>query len=124
MYTIAKQFSFSASHVIDGVPEDHPCGRLHGHNYTVEVQLAAERGERFPEPIGDGDEGGSREAGSDEAPASSAEDPFREARSQLSVGPGEEQPFVLTCPFEPERVVVDPDALVLQLGREQAIHRW
>ena len=40
MYTIAKQFSFSARHIIEGLPETHPCSRLHGHNYTVEVQLA------------------------------------------------------------------------------------
>jgi 6-pyruvoyltetrahydropterin/6-carboxytetrahydropterin synthase len=39
MYTIAKRFAFSASHVIGGLPADHPCGRLHGHNYDVEVIL-------------------------------------------------------------------------------------
>ena len=41
MYRIAKQFAFSASHRLDlGV--GHPCSRLHGHNYTVEIVLAAE----------------------------------------------------------------------------------
>lgn len=39
MYTIAKRFSFSASHFIGGLPEQHPCARLHGHNYDVEVIL-------------------------------------------------------------------------------------
>jgi 6-pyruvoyltetrahydropterin/6-carboxytetrahydropterin synthase len=39
MYSIAKRFAFSASHVIGGLPEDHPCARLHGHNYEVEVVL-------------------------------------------------------------------------------------
>jgi 6-pyruvoyltetrahydropterin/6-carboxytetrahydropterin synthase len=39
MYTIAKRFAFSASHVIAGLPDTHPCGRLHGHNYEVEVLL-------------------------------------------------------------------------------------
>jgi len=39
MYTISKRFAFSASHVIGGLPSDHPCGRLHGHNYQVEVYL-------------------------------------------------------------------------------------
>ena len=39
MYTIAKRFAFSASHVIGGLPADHPCARLHGHNYEVEVVL-------------------------------------------------------------------------------------
>ena len=39
MYTISKRFAFSASHIIGGLPHDHPCGRLHGHNYQVEVTL-------------------------------------------------------------------------------------
>ena len=39
MYTISKCFAFSASHVIGGLPDDHPCGRLHGHNYQVQVRL-------------------------------------------------------------------------------------
>lgn len=43
MYTISKQFSFSASHILEGLPEGHPCGRLHGHNYTVEVVLRADK---------------------------------------------------------------------------------
>lgn len=41
MYTIAKTFAFSASHIIAGLPPEHPCGRLHGHNYEVEVILQA-----------------------------------------------------------------------------------
>lgn len=43
MYTISKRFTFSASHIIDGLPEGHQCSRLHGHNYVVEVVLAAEQ---------------------------------------------------------------------------------
>jgi 6-pyruvoyltetrahydropterin/6-carboxytetrahydropterin synthase len=39
MYTIAKRFTFSASHIIGGLPDEHPCSRLHGHNYEVEVVL-------------------------------------------------------------------------------------
>jgi 6-pyruvoyltetrahydropterin/6-carboxytetrahydropterin synthase len=39
MYTIAKRFAFSASHTIGGLPDKHPCARLHGHNYEVEVVL-------------------------------------------------------------------------------------
>lgn len=42
-YTIAKEFAFSASHVLDGLPEGHQCGRLHGHNYVVELELTADR---------------------------------------------------------------------------------
>jgi 6-pyruvoyltetrahydropterin/6-carboxytetrahydropterin synthase len=39
MYRIAKNFHFSASHILPRLPKDHPCARLHGHNYAVEVEL-------------------------------------------------------------------------------------
>lgn len=42
MYTISKEFHFSASHQLKGLAENHPCSRLHGHNYIVEVQLQSE----------------------------------------------------------------------------------
>lgn len=42
MYTIFKQFTFSASHQLDHLPTGHQCSRLHGHNYTVEIELQAE----------------------------------------------------------------------------------
>lgn len=35
MFRIAKEFCFSASHQLDHLPADHPCARLHGHNYRV-----------------------------------------------------------------------------------------
>ena len=42
MYKINKQFSFSASHILDKLPDDHPCARLHGHNYVVTIHLRSE----------------------------------------------------------------------------------
>lgn len=39
MYTITKQFTFSASHQLAGLPPEHQCARLHGHNYIVELVL-------------------------------------------------------------------------------------
>lgn len=42
MFTIRKQFGFSASHRLNGLPKNHPCSRLHGHNYTVEFTLKSE----------------------------------------------------------------------------------
>lgn len=39
-YVISKLFEFSASHQLPGLPADHPCSRLHGHNYVVRVELA------------------------------------------------------------------------------------
>ncbi len=42
MYKISKQFSFSASHILEGLPADHPCTRMHGHNYVVTIHLKSE----------------------------------------------------------------------------------
>ena len=42
MYRIHKEFHFSASHILYNLDDDHPCARLHGHNYIVEVELASE----------------------------------------------------------------------------------
>lgn len=42
MYTISKQFEFSASHQLSHLADDfpdHQCARLHGHNYMVTVEL-------------------------------------------------------------------------------------
>ena len=41
-YRITKDFHFSASHVLAGLPDGHQCGRLHGHNYVVRLCLAGE----------------------------------------------------------------------------------
>jgi 6-pyruvoyltetrahydropterin/6-carboxytetrahydropterin synthase len=40
MFTISKTFPFSASHVLRGLPDDHPCGRMHGHNYVIAVEVS------------------------------------------------------------------------------------
>jgi ABC-type transport system involved in multi-copper enzyme maturation permease subunit len=66
----------------------------------VEV-AAASRRERF------GDDG--REAAG-----------YRDVRATLVLGPGEEKQVRLVCPFDPQRLVVDPDAKVLQLQRKAA----
>ena len=70
---------------------------------TVTVEVAAVRGERFP----------------DEDEAEEAED-WQEARVSVELAAGESKTVTIPCDFEPERVVVDPDALVLQFGREKA----
>lgn len=41
MYKISKEFSFSASHILELLPPEHPCSHLHGHNYVVTVHLRA-----------------------------------------------------------------------------------
>ncbi|MGW2705521.1 6-pyruvoyl trahydropterin synthase family protein [Streptomyces sp. NPDC001340] len=42
MLRITKDFQFSASHRLDHLPEDHQCARLHGHNYTVQLELSVQ----------------------------------------------------------------------------------
>lgn len=37
--TISKDFAFSASHQLEGLPPEHQCSRLHGHNYIVRVVI-------------------------------------------------------------------------------------
>lgn len=41
-YNISKDFAFSASHQLAGLAEDHPCTRLHGHNYTIKLTLSGD----------------------------------------------------------------------------------
>lgn len=43
MFRISKEFHFSASHQLTGLPGGHQCGRLHGHNYTVKVEFAGSK---------------------------------------------------------------------------------
>lgn len=49
MFTIRKEFHFSASHVLDFLPEGHPCTRLHGHNYVVTVELGVKKSKELNE---------------------------------------------------------------------------
>lgn len=39
---IVKTFRFEAAHRLPRVPHDHPCGRVHGHSYRVELHLRGE----------------------------------------------------------------------------------
>lgn len=43
MFTITKEFNFSASHQLTHLPPGHKCARLHGHNYVVKIELEAEQ---------------------------------------------------------------------------------
>ena len=43
MYTISKEFHFSASHVLRNLPGNHPCSRMHGHNYIIVVFLQSSK---------------------------------------------------------------------------------
>lgn len=65
------------------------------------VELAAFSGERFTD-------------------SGSLADQFREARTTISPGAGESVDFAIECYFKPKKLIVDPDALVLQLRRTDA----
>ncbi len=69
------------------------------------VEIAAIAGDRFEK---------------DGTPAES----YREARSTVVLGAGEESDVAIDCGFHPERIVVDPDAVVLQLRREAAVAKF
>jgi 6-pyruvoyltetrahydropterin/6-carboxytetrahydropterin synthase len=42
MFKISKEFHFSASHILNGLKDGHPCMRMHGHNYVVTFCFKAE----------------------------------------------------------------------------------
>jgi ABC-type Na+ efflux pump permease subunit len=68
---------------------------------TMPVEVAGVRGTRFKK---DGTPGAD----------------YSDSRATITLGPGESREVIIRCGFEPERVIVDPDAKVLQLGRKQA----
>lgn len=68
------------------------------------VEVAATQGERFD------DKGG-------------ISSKYRDARTKIVLGAGEEREIRIRCRFEPERLVVDPDGHVLQLQRRAAAAR-
>ena len=47
----------------------------------------------------------------------------RQSRITVEVPENKEIPFVFACPFEPEFLVADPDVMILQLNRKQAMSR-
>jgi len=46
---------------------------------------------------------------------------YKDARASVTLGKGEAKDVVIHCDFKPEKVVVDPDVLVLQLRRKAAV---
>ncbi|MHC4825711.1 MAG: M1 family aminopeptidase, partial [Planctomycetota bacterium] len=69
------------------------------------VEVAAVRGERFND---------------DGTPSPD----YQASRVTVMIGPDEQADVTIPCGFAPDRVIVDPDALVLQLDRESAIVRF
>ena len=69
------------------------------------VEIAALRGQRF-------EEDGSQSAG------------YQEERQTVTLGEGESIQVNFECGFEPDRLLIDPDAKVLQLERDKAVWRF
>jgi len=44
-FELLKSFHFEAAHHLPMVPADHPCARLHGHSYRIDILI---RGEMDP----------------------------------------------------------------------------
>ena len=43
MYSITKEFTFAAAHVLQDLEQGHPCMRYHGHNYVVVLELRSDK---------------------------------------------------------------------------------
>jgi 6-pyruvoyl-tetrahydropterin synthase len=43
MYEITEQFTFVATHQIQGLPDSHPCSGVHPHRWLAEVSLVADK---------------------------------------------------------------------------------
>ena len=74
----------------------------------MRVQVAATASERWS------DEG-------DDGSRTVVAEGYRDARAEVVLGAGESAEFSIRADFAPERVVIDPDVMVLQLNREFAV---
>ena len=90
--------------VVRGTVENVGTGRMR-------VQVGAVAGERWS------DEG-------EDAGRSVVAEGYRDARTEVVLGVGELAGFVIRAAFEPERVVIDPDVMVLQLRRRDAVFEF
>ena len=45
-FELSQSFRFEAAHRLPEAPPGHRCGRLHGHSFTVEIQLEGEADQR------------------------------------------------------------------------------
>ncbi len=45
-FELSRSYRFEAAHHLPRAPVDHPCRRVHGHSYEVELHIAGELDER------------------------------------------------------------------------------
>jgi ABC-2 type transport system permease protein len=51
-------------------------------------------------------------------------DDYMDARVTVDLEPGKVETIQIHCPFEPDRIVIDPDVMVLQMRRQLAQHHF
>jgi ABC-type transport system involved in multi-copper enzyme maturation permease subunit len=101
-FTEAKKAKSGDGYVVTVTVRNNGTGRM-------PVEIAATAGERWNKA-------------KDSAKAAFETSPeYRDARATVTLGAGESRTATIHCPFEPERVVIDPDVRVLQLQRKQAV---
>ncbi len=96
--TDAKAMGGATSWRVTATVENVGSGRM-------PVEIVAARGERFD------DDG-------------TPHPDYRESRVTVTPEPGQAIELEIPCDFQPDRIVVDPDAVVLQLNRESAVLRF
>ncbi len=91
------------------------------------VEIAAETKDRWPdedEARDKADRESTEQAKPKLGTGSVESDGYQAARQIVTLGPDQEARLTFDLAFEPKQVIVDPDALVLQLKREAAILRF
>jgi len=91
---------------------------------TLPLVVEVSRGERDPDPSSGAGEADADLADDEEGDVSPAADPtevYQAARTTVTLGPGESTRIEIRSDFEPERLIVDPDVMVLMLEREAAV---
>lgn len=98
---------------------------------TMPLTVAATRGERFADVDAKSKAKSTSESSdavgvqaAERKPGDKPSEPYLESRTEITLAAGESKEIVLRCEFEPQQVLVDPDALVLQLNRKLAIARF
>ena len=84
---------------------------------TMPVEVAAVSGSRWPEPKPATSTGPTVAAA---LPRTRSQSQWSESRTSTTLSAGEKQTLRIRCDFEPERLLVDPDAKVLMLERKKA----
>ena len=108
--TDAKKTAADGGWTVTAMVENVGTGRM-------PFDVAAVAGERWPKP---GDKATAAAGANADSTAAKDAKPWHESRTRIELGVGEKAEVTIAAEFEPEKIVVDPDARVLMLKREQA----